>query len=296
MKKTYKLFFAMLIILIIISISASVMAATGSLYKKYKDGDFSGYNGDIAQLIEQLKQERDDLITQGLLGEEELRQYNALITQAQSVADNKSGDKAPTDEELKGYTPDQILEYFDKYPDAGALSDEVKNAWVNTLKNANYTDQTKKSKVYNILKDKFGVDPGTASAESGVSTGNGNPPSKGGGESTGTLGSSDASATHTLGEITSEAKGFLNKGTVAIPFNEGNLKGASDTLFNILLGLGMAAAVIIGVYLGVKFMISTVEDKAKVKEALIPYIAGCVVVFGAFTIWKLALLLLENIG
>lgn len=114
--------------------------------------------------------------------------------------------------------------------------------------------------------------------------------------STGVLGTSSASAEHTLGEITSEAKGFLSKGTVAIPFNEGNLKGASDTLFNILLGLGMAAAVIIGVYLGVKFMLSSVEDKAKVKEALIPYVAGCVVVFGAFTIWKLALLLLENIG
>lgn len=114
--------------------------------------------------------------------------------------------------------------------------------------------------------------------------------------STGVLGSSDASASHTLGEITSEAKGFLSKGIIAIPFNEGNLKEASDTLFNILLGLATAAVVIIGVYLGVKFMMSTVEDKAKVKEALIPYIAGCVVVFGAFTIWKLALLLLENIG
>ena len=134
------------------------------------------------------------------------------------------------------------------------------------------------------------VSVGAAINQSGIS----NKPNQG--PSTGVLGSSDASASHTLGEIASEAKGFLGKGTVAIPFNEGNLKGASDTLFNILLGLAMAAVVIIGVYLGVKFMISTVEDKAKVKEALIPYIAGCVVVFGAFTIWKLALLLLENIG
>lgn len=294
MKKISKLFLIMVVI-IIISICTRVMAATGSLYKKYKDGDFSGYNGDISQLIEQLKQERDDLITQGLLGDEELRQYNSLITQAQSTADNKSGVTGPTDEELKGYTPDQILDYFDKYPDASKLSDDVKNAWIAELKNANYTDQTKKSKVYNILKDKFGVDPGTAIADSGVNTGNGND-KNGNKPSTGSLGSSDASASHTLGEIASEAKGFLDKGTVAIPFSEGNLKGASDTLFNILLGLGMAAAVIIGVYLGVKFMISTVEDKAKVKEALIPYIAGCIVVFGAFTIWKLAIELLENIG
>lgn len=144
------------------------------------------------------------------------------------------------------------------------------------------------------MKDKLNVSVGTAINQSGVNTGNNNPPNKS--QSTGALGSSDSSASHTLGEITSEAQSFLNKGTVAIPFNEGNLKGASDTLFNILLGIGLAAAVIIGIYLGIKFMMSTVEDKAKVKEALIPYIAGCVVVFGAFTIWKLALLLLENIG
>lgn len=152
--------------------------------------------------------------------------------------------------------------------------------------------------MYNILI-KLGVDPATAIRDSGTNTGEGNPPDHDPhkGPSTGSMGSSsDASATHTLDEIASEAKGFLSKGTVAIPFSEGNLKGASDTLFNILLGLGMAAAVIIGVYLGVKFMMSSVEDKAKVKEALIPYIAGCIVVFGAFTIWKLVLLLLENIG
>ncbi|MCI8481836.1 MAG: hypothetical protein HFJ27_01800 [Clostridia bacterium] len=52
----------------------------------------------------------------------------------------------------------------------------------------------------------------------------------------------------------------------------------------------------IGMYLGIKFMISSAEDKAKVKEALIPYIAGCVVVFGAFTIWRLVILLLSGLS
>lgn len=153
------------------------------------------------------------------------------------------------------------------------------------------TQKTAEDEKHNqeVINDpnKGSVDPGDIRGDNGGST------SK---PSTGALGTSSASAEHTLGEITSEAKGFLQKGTVAIPFNEGNLKNASDTLFNILLGLATAAVVIIGVYLGVKFMMSTVEDKAKVKESLIPYIAGCVVVFGAFTIWKLALLLLENIG
>ena len=55
-------------------------------------------------------------------------------------------------------------------------------------------------------------------------------------------------------------------------------------------------AVAVGMFLGIKFMISSAEDKAKVKEALIPYIAGCVVIFGAFIIWKLTILLLGRIA
>ena len=35
-------------------------------------------------------------------------------------------------------------------------------------------------------------------------------------------------------------------------------------------------------------MISSVEEQAKIKELLVPYVAGCIVIFGAFGIWKLA--------
>ena len=57
----------------------------------------------------------------------------------------------------------------------------------------------------------------------------------------------------------------------------------------------MFATIAIGVYLGIKFMSSSADDKAKVKEALIPYIVGCIVIFGAFGIWKLLITLLQPI-
>lgn len=197
------------------------------------------------------------------------------------IAEFCAGDLTKKSEEGIRNCLNKITQYKNTY--GGAMDDTMMQYWSslnNELKSRNEeTDET-------IIQNQVNND-GEVIPEQGGST------SK---PSTGSLGTSSASAEHTLGEITSEAKGFLNKGTVAIPFNEGNLKNASDTLFNILLGLATAAVVIIGVYLGVKFMMSTVEDKAKVKESLIPYIAGCVVVFGAFTIWKLALLLLENIG
>lgn len=39
-------------------------------------------------------------------------------------------------------------------------------------------------------------------------------------------------------------------------------------------------------------MIASAEDKAKVKEAIVPFIIGTAVIFGAFTIWSLVI----NIG
>jgi hypothetical protein len=42
-------------------------------------------------------------------------------------------------------------------------------------------------------------------------------------------------------------------------------------------------------------MTSSVEEKAQVKEALIPYVAGCVVAFGSFGIWRLVMVIGSNL-
>lgn len=106
----------------------------------------------------------------------------------------------------------------------------------------------------------------------------------------------NASSNHTVDEIMNEAEKFLNIGkNNGSKIDSNNLKDASDTLYNVLLGLGIALTIGIGMYLGVKFMLSSAEDKAKVKESLIPYIAGCIVIFGAFTIWKLAITLFGQV-
>lgn len=115
--------------------------------------------------------------------------------------------------------------------------------------------------------------------------------------STGILGQSSASGNHTIDEVIEGGKNFIEAGKNQQSKIDGtNLQTASDTLYNMLLAIGIVIAVIVGIYLGIKFMISSAEDKAKVKESLIPYIAGCVVIFGAFIIWKLVILLLNGIA
>ena len=48
-----------------------------------------------------------------------------------------------------------------------------------------------------------------------------------------------------------------------------------------------------GAILGIQFITGSVEQKAKVKDSLIPFIVGCVAIFGAFGIWKLVITLLK---
>lgn len=88
----------------------------------------------------------------------------------------------------------------------------------------------------------------------------------------------------------SDAESFLkaSKGQ-DIGIDEKKLNEASSDIYNALTSIGMIISVIVGLILGINFMMASAEDKAKVKEALMPYVIGCMVIFGAFGIWKLVI-------
>lgn len=69
-----------------------------------------------------------------------------------------------------------------------------------------------------------------------------------------------------------------------------------NSIYSIIFPLGVVTTVIVGGVLGIKFMMASVEDKAKIKESLIPYVVGCVVIYGAFGIWKLAIEIFSGIA
>lgn len=101
---------------------------------------------------------------------------------------------------------------------------------------------------------------------------------------------------HTAGEIITEGKDFISKGQADAEDKIGsdNLKTMSDTIYNILLVAGIIIAIIVGLIMGIKFVMSGIEEKAEIKSMLIPYIIGCVVVFGAFAIWKAVVEILQS--
>ena len=92
-----------------------------------------------------------------------------------------------------------------------------------------------------------------------------------------------------IGDIITGADTFVDTGKFLDTGDSGldtvALGDASDTIYKILMVLGIGIAVIVSVVLGIKFMIGSVEEKAQVKDALIPFVIGCIVIFGAFSIW-----------
>lgn len=77
---------------------------------------------------------------------------------------------------------------------------------------------------------------------------------------------------------------------------EKKLKQDSSSIFSFLVAIGTALTVIVGAVLGIQYMVASAEDKAKVKEKMIPYVVGCIVIFGAFSIWYLVVNVLGRLN
>lgn len=106
-----------------------------------------------------------------------------------------------------------------------------------------------------------------------------------------------------IGDIWNNAGSFINQGaqngnsTIKNFFN--NLK--SDTAKNrfgevigIIWGIGLIVIFISTVVLGIRYMLVNPNEKSRIKQATTPYIIGVVVIFGAVTIWKLIINILEG--
>lgn len=98
----------------------------------------------------------------------------------------------------------------------------------------------------------------------------------------------------TLDSIMNGADNFVKKGNdTSKIIDKKQLKDTSDITYNVLLGVGMVLMVIVGMILGIKYMMAGSEEKAGLKETLVPYFISCVVVFGGFTIWKIVINIIQ---
>lgn len=98
-----------------------------------------------------------------------------------------------------------------------------------------------------------------------------------------------------LDSAISNADDFVNNGNVDSVYDANDLQRFSSSMYNILLTVGIVVAVIVGAVIGIKLMSSGIETKVEAKKLLIPYVAGCIVVFGGFAIWKIVVTILQQV-
>ena len=99
----------------------------------------------------------------------------------------------------------------------------------------------------------------------------------------------------TIGGIVKDANEFLQGGLdAANPLNPDALESGSKLLYNVLLIIGIAVALIWGLVLAIQFITGSIGEKADVKKNLIVYVIGCIIIFGAFGIWSALLQMLEQ--
>lgn len=60
----------------------------------------------------------------------------------------------------------------------------------------------------------------------------------------------------------------------------GELKTVGNTIIGLIRTIGSIASVGVLIVLGIKYMAGSLEEKAKYKETMIPYIIGAALVFG----------------
>lgn len=97
-------------------------------------------------------------------------------------------------------------------------------------------------------------------------------------------------------DVLSEGDAFVSEGKSSggddIVDNFDFSNNVNDIYVTIFI-IAIVVAVIVAGILGIQFIIASAEDKAKVKEAMIPYVIGCVVAFGSYGIWKAVVLILS---
>lgn len=83
-------------------------------------------------------------------------------------------------------------------------------------------------------------------------------------------------ATDIPGQITNIGKGNAT--------DTSKISNFGATLVTILQTVGIVAAILVLLILGIKYMMGSAEEKAEYKKTMIPYLIGAALLFGASTI------------
>lgn len=97
----------------------------------------------------------------------------------------------------------------------------------------------------------------------------------------------------TWDSIQEQADGFIQKGQ-----SEANLINVEQTVIsvgNILTTIGLVVVLVGILILGIKYMMASPEEAAKIKGQLVGLVISAIVIFGAWGIWSLVVNALQGV-
>ena len=96
-------------------------------------------------------------------------------------------------------------------------------------------------------------------------------------------------------EIISSGKEFINAGSKNPLISDDQIVNAVLPVGQMLTGIGVAVLFGALIVLGIKYMTADPQQKGKLKQQLIGLVISGVVIFGAYTIWKIAYQFFESV-
>ena len=107
---------------------------------------------------------------------------------------------------------------------------------------------------------------------------------------------SSSSQIESYSSINEKAKNFINRGSESETISQQKVEQDLMPLARILMGIAVLVLLSVGAILGVKYMISGADERAKIKEKLIWYIVSAVLIFGAVAIFNIVINILNKVS
>lgn len=106
-----------------------------------------------------------------------------------------------------------------------------------------------------------------------------------------TISTISLAASFSISDAIDQAQDFPGTNT-EIPLSD--IKDLQKTIYNLLFAIGIIVAVVGTAIMGIQFITSAPEGKAEIKQRMIPFVIGCIVIFAGFIIWKFAINLIQS--
>ena len=143
-----------------------------------------------------------------------------------------------------------------------------------------------------------GIGSGTGSIGSGVANGLADfwehyNETSGGGSGAGSSGA--GTSVDSFSDWVDQSQSFLDRGQSEQPITTQDAINAFIPVGRILVGIATVVLVVVGLIMGVKYMIAGANDKAQLKQKLIYYVISIVLVYGAVGIFNIIINIMNAI-